>query len=95
MANERARDMRKTMSDGERKLWYALRDGGHHTEEAQVDHDRRRDRWLSAEGFRVIRVPNTEVLSNISGVVDTIWAVLQEMPSRRTEGHPDQARRMS
>jgi very-short-patch-repair endonuclease len=128
MANERARNLRKRMSDGERKLWQALRarqmdglrfrrqhplgvyiidfvcpekrlivevDGGHHTAEAQMAHDQRRDRWLAAERYRVMRVPNIEVFSNIAGVLDTIWAVLQEMPSARPEGHPHQARRMS
>ncbi len=116
MANERARTLRKTMSDGERKLWHALRakqvegarfrrqhpigpyiadfvclerrlvvevDGGHHTEDVQIAHDARRDSWLRAEGYRVMRVPTAEVFANIPGVVDTIWAALQEMPSAR------------
>ncbi len=128
MANERARNLRKRMSDGERKLWHAMRakqidglrfrrqhpigayivdfvclekrlivevDGGHHTEEAQIAHDQRRDRWLAAEGYRIIRVPNMEVFSNISGVVDAICVELLAMPSVRSEGHPHQARRMS
>ena len=125
MANERARTLRKTMSDGERKLWRALRakqveglrfrrqhpigkyivdfvclerrlvvevDGGHHMEDEQIAHDARRDRWLNAEGYRVMRVPNAEVFSNIAGVVDTIWAALQETPSVRGARHPHQER---
>jgi very-short-patch-repair endonuclease len=125
MANERARTLRKTMSDAERKLWQALRarqiegarfrrqhpigryivdfvclerrfvvevDGGQHTEDEQIAHDARRDRWLEAEGYRVLRVPTAEVYANISGVADTIWATLQEMPLVRRKRHPHQER---
>ncbi|MCX5898825.1 MAG: DUF559 domain-containing protein [Proteobacteria bacterium] len=31
-----------------------------------------RDQWLSAEGFRVLRFWNTEVLINITGVLERI-----------------------
>jgi very-short-patch-repair endonuclease len=125
MANDRARALRKTMSDAERMLWHALRarqiegarfrrqhplgkyvvdfvclerrlvvevDGGQHTEDDQVAHDVRRDRWLEAEGFRVLRVPTAEVYGNIAGVVDTIWAAVQEMPLVRAKRHPHQER---
>ncbi len=125
MANERARNLRKTMSDGERKLWRALRakqieglrfrrqhpigryivdfvclerrlivevDGGHHTEDEQIACDALRDQWLAAEGYRVMRVPNAEVFSNIAGVVDTIWAALQERSVVRGSRHPHQER---
>ena len=124
MANERARTLRKNMSDGERKLWDALRarqvgkarfrrqhpigryivdfvclesrlvvevDGGQHTEDEQIAYDARRDRWLNAEGYRVIRIPNTEVFHNITGVVDAIWAALQDV-SAHEAGHPLQER---
>ena len=126
MANERARrSLRKKMSDGERKLWRALRarqvdglrfrrqhpigryvadfvclekrlvvevDGGHHTQDAQMAHDAKRDRWLDAEGYRVLRIPSAEVFGNLSGVVDTIWAELQELPSAARHCHPHQER---
>jgi crossover junction endodeoxyribonuclease RuvC/BirA family biotin operon repressor/biotin-[acetyl-CoA-carboxylase] ligase len=116
MANERARELRKSMSDSERKLWHALRakqvdgarfrrqhpigphivdfvclerllvvevDGGQHTEDSHVASDARRDQWLAAEGYRVLRVPTTEVHANIAGVLDTIWAVLQDHPHQQ------------
>jgi len=125
MANARARELRKTMSDGERKLWRVLRgkqidgagfrrqhpigryivdfvclerrlvvevDGGHHTEDDQIAHDARRDAWLNAEGYRVMRVPNTDVFNNITGVLDTIWAALQEAAPVRSKPHPHQER---
>lgn len=114
MVNERARELRKSMSDAERQLWHALRakqvdgarfrrqhpigpyvadfvclerrlvievDGGQHTDDAHMADDVRRDHWLASEGYRVLRVPTTEVYGNVAGVLDTIWAVLQELPS--------------
>ena len=111
MPNERARTQRKSMSNAERKLWYALRlrqldgarfrrqhpmgpyivdfvclekrlivevDGPQHAEESHVARDERRDRWLNGEGYRVLRFQTIDVYRNLGGVVDTIWAVLQE-----------------
>ena len=111
MSNERARTLRKSMSNAERKLWYALRlrqldgarfrrqhpmgpyivdfvclekrpivevDGPQHAEEEHVARDERRDRWLNGEGYRVMRFQTIDVYRNLGGVVDTIWAALQE-----------------
>jgi very-short-patch-repair endonuclease len=111
MANQRARTLRRNMSNAERKLWYALRlkqldgarfrrqhpigpyivdfvclekrlivevDGAQHTGESHVAHDQRRDRWLDAEGYRVMRIQTIDVYHNVGGVVDTIWAALRE-----------------
>ena len=111
MPNERARTLRKSMSNAERKLWYALRlrqldgarfrrqhpmgpyivdfvclekrlivevDGPQHAEEGHVARDGRRDRWLNGEGYRVMRFQTIDVYRNLGGVVDTIWAALQE-----------------
>ena len=49
-------------------------DGGHHA--AQVEHDAQRAAWLEAEGFRVLRFWNTEVLQETQTVQDTIRAAL-------------------
>ena len=67
-------------------------DGAHHTEDAQVARDAARDSWLHAEGYRVLRVSNTEVFDNLDGVVDTIWAELQALPSPPRHRHPHQER---
>jgi very-short-patch-repair endonuclease len=125
MANERARALRKSMSDAERKLWRGLRarridgarfrrqhpigryivdfvcleqrlvvevDGGQHTEDEHITADARRDRWLESEGYRVMRISTTDVYSNVDGVLDTIWATLQEQPSVRVKPRPHQER---
>ena len=125
MPNERARNLRKNMSDGERKLWQAMRarqvdgvrfrrqhpigpyivdfvclekrlvvevDGGHHTEDDQIAYDARRDLWLNAEGYRVMRIPNIYVFQNLATVVDSIWGALQELPDVRRSRRPHQGR---
>ena len=48
-------------------------DGGQHAESLQ---DQRRDRWLAANRFRVLRFWNNEVLSNLEGVLTVIALAL-------------------
>ena len=49
-------------------------DGGQHSEQAV--YDEARTRWLSDEGFVVLRFWNNEVLSNLDGVVAAIATAL-------------------
>jgi len=58
-------------------------DGGQH---AESEHDRLRDACLSAQGYRVLRFWNAEVMSNTIGVLDTILAALPPSPRLRGEG---------
>jgi very-short-patch-repair endonuclease len=51
-------------------------DGGQHA--AQAGKDARRTDFLNAEGFRVIRFWNNEVLENFDGVLDRLAQVLNE-----------------
>jgi very-short-patch-repair endonuclease len=51
-------------------------DGPQHAEDEHVARDERRDRWLNAEGYRVMRFQTVDVYRNLGGVVDTIWAAL-------------------
>ena len=53
-------------------------DGGQHFE---CEQDRLRDKHLQAAGFRVLRFWNNQVLQEIDGVVEAIWAVLQDESS--------------
>lgn len=59
----------------ERKLVVEV-DGGQH---AESDGDRRRDKFMQSEGYRVVRFWNNEVLSNIDGVLTVILAELKSM----------------
>jgi very-short-patch-repair endonuclease len=61
-------------------------DGGHHA--AQVGSDRHRAAWLKAEGFRVLRFWNTEVLQQIEAVQTRIWAVLSGEESPPPQSSP-------
>ena len=52
-------------------------DGGHHGEPEQIAHDARRTQWLEAEGYRIIRVWNRDVMDNLYGVVILILETLE------------------
>jgi very-short-patch-repair endonuclease len=100
---DRARAMRSTPTDAERRLWSILRagrleglrwrrqeiiddlyiadficfehrliveaDGGQHAENA---YDTDRDAYLTAQGFRILRFWNNDVLENSQGVAEAI-----------------------
>ena len=51
-------------------------DGGQHATSAA--RDEMRTRFLQAEGYRVIRFWNNDVIDNLDGVIDRIIAALQE-----------------
>jgi very-short-patch-repair endonuclease len=45
--------------------------------DAQIALDARRAEFLEARGLRVMRFWNNEVMSNLEGVLETIWLALQ------------------
>jgi hypothetical protein len=47
-------------------------------------HDKKRTEFLEAQGYRVLRFWNNDVLSNIEGVVQVISDVLAERPPTPT-----------
>ena len=104
-----AKNLRKNMTDVERKLWSVLRankldglhfkrqqpignyivdfvcfskklvvelDGGQHNEVNSIIYDEERTKYLENQGFKVIRIWNNDVLSNIEGVVEYIKSSL-------------------
>jgi very-short-patch-repair endonuclease len=60
-------------------------DGGQHAAGQQKEIDVRRDQWLAANGVRMLRFWNNEVLSNLQGVLQTIVLDLEKTPSRRED----------
>ncbi|HEV7880673.1 endonuclease domain-containing protein [Bradyrhizobium sp.] len=56
-------------------------DGGQHSESAR---DEVRDRYLYAQGYRVMRFWNNDVLSNIEGVLAVIDERLREIPQSKS-----------
>jgi len=55
-------------------------DGGQHFEAEDVVRDARRDSYLATQGYRVLRFNNLDVMTNKSGVLDTIAAALGKSP---------------
>jgi len=53
-------------------------DGGQHFDDAYEARDKRRDGFLAAKGFRVIRFSNHDVMTNRVGVLETIAAAVRE-----------------
>jgi very-short-patch-repair endonuclease len=51
-------------------------DGGQHGETENANRDEARTRWLEAEGYRVIRFWNNEVITNIDGVMEVIYGAV-------------------
>jgi very-short-patch-repair endonuclease len=47
-------------------------DGGQHFTDEIMEYDRVRNEYMAALGLRVLRFTNTEVLTNISGVLEKI-----------------------
>jgi very-short-patch-repair endonuclease len=76
-------------------------DGSQHGLESERTKDEARTRWLEAEGYRVIRFWNNDIVENLDGVLDTIHAALygsrEDNPVlikhlRRERLHPTPAR---
>jgi ring-1,2-phenylacetyl-CoA epoxidase subunit PaaD len=67
-------------------------DGGTHCTDAELARDKRREQYLRDQGFRILRVWNSEVRENIDGVMDTIVDALgpppPPTPPRKGEGRP-------
>ena len=61
-------------------------DGGQHEDAVDAE----RTRYIEAQGFRVIRFWNNDVLGNLDGVIEDIMRVVADMPapnpSRKREG---------
>ena len=49
-------------------------DGSQHGTESGIAGDQERTRWLEAQGYRVLRFWNNEIVDNIEGVLEIIYA---------------------
>jgi very-short-patch-repair endonuclease len=47
-------------------------DGGQHFEYESVEYDKVRDEYMESAGLKVLRFTNTDVMSNIEGVIEII-----------------------
>ena len=69
-------------------------DGGQHNEDENVRRDEARTRWLEAEGYRVIRVWNNEVIEHIDGVMEAIYAAVHGAPDAESAPLKHERRRV-
>ena len=53
-------------------------DGDQHGADRHLRHDEARTRWLTANGCRVLRFSNTELLQGAQSVLDGIWRAIRE-----------------
>ena len=60
----------------ERKLVLEV-DGSRHSEPLAKEPDKQRTAWLESEGYRVIRIGNNDVLSNMDGVLELLSEALE------------------
>lgn len=58
--------------------------GAHEDEEAQL-HDARRDAWMTAQGLKVIRIPDQLVRDNIDAALSIISAAAGRCPRRSAD----------
>ena len=56
-------------------------DGGQHFEPDGIERDAERTRHLEADGLRVLRFTNVEVLKETEAVLDQIWNAVEGLPS--------------
>jgi len=56
-------------------------DGSQHGEHKNKIRDDARTRWLEREGFRLIRIWNNEIVQNIDGVMEKIYAEIYGSPN--------------
>jgi len=68
-------------------------DGSQHAEDLQADHDVMRDAMLPRAGFRTLRFWNSDVDTNLDGVMETIQQALGYPPSPSWGGLADAQRR--
>ena len=55
-------------------------DGGQHSESREREKDKKRDKWLRGQGFKVLRFWDNEILNNIEDVLSRIREELIHSP---------------
>jgi very-short-patch-repair endonuclease len=63
-------------------------DGSQHGQASGQVRDARRTAYLEAEGYRVLRFWNNDVHENLDGVIETIFAALNETPPTPSPSPP-------
>lgn len=61
----------------EEKLIIEL-DGSEHLQQAQLEHDEKRKKYIEDEGYKVIRFYNSDIFNNMENVLEKIYQVIVE-----------------
>ena len=54
-------------------------DGGHHAEDKYIAKDKEKQKYIESQGYKVLRVWNSEIDDNLDGVLDEILAVCDSL----------------
>ena len=54
-------------------------DGATHAEDHEINYDAQRTRFLEAQGWRVLRVMNTDIYEGLDGVLELLRLELEEL----------------
>ena len=54
-------------------------DGGQHNETKQVEYDKNRTKFFESNGYKVIRFWNSDIYSNIEGVISELKRTIDEI----------------
>jgi very-short-patch-repair endonuclease len=68
-------------------------DGGHHNEDETAKRDRERQLWLEREGYRVVRFWNSEIIGDLTAVLERIYQELHGSPGVEVEPMKHRRRR--
>ena len=63
-------------------------DGGHHNENLTSLRDQKKEEYLKAEGYRILRFWNNELNQNLEGSLEVIKEACKPLPPRLSAGHP-------
>jgi very-short-patch-repair endonuclease len=63
-------------------------DGGQHNREEEGRRDARRDAYMRANGYRILRFWNNDVMHNIEGVIETIAQAMRAPPPPTPDPSP-------
>lgn len=74
-------DYRLDLALPDRKIAIECDGHAYHRTKEQRTHDARRDRWLTAQGWRVVRCTGTEIHNDVAKVVADIEAVVNSSAS--------------
>jgi len=90
LERNRSRDLRRGQTPAEQELWrkncadgsreqrlIVEVDGATHSTDEELAYDARREKFLAGEGYRILRVSNDEVFSDLDDVCETIFMALQ------------------